>query len=274
MLPQKKLPYLNLGCSIKIHPEWVNIDMVSNHPDVEAHNLLKGIPRESNTFEVVYHCQVVEHIPYEDALSFMQECFRVLKPNGIIRVVTPDLEGIVREYLRLLEKNLQGPDEFHDECYDWMMIEMYDQVVRRKPGGRLSDFLRRDHIPNEDYVLSRLGKVGYDIRNYYFNEKNRKKRVSWKKVIRNLPITLWTRIRDGFQSSSTKLGKFRSGGEIHEWMYDRFSLGRLMQEAGFVQPAVVSPHASEIPDWPRFELDVKKGNVLDPSSLFMEARKP
>ena len=100
-----KLNYLNLGCGKRYHKDWVNVDMYSDTPDVMAYNLLKGIPFSDNHFEVVYHAQVLEHSPKDDAPGFIKECFRVLKPGGVIRIVVPDLEGIVTEYLKYLKVN-------------------------------------------------------------------------------------------------------------------------------------------------------------------------
>ncbi len=57
------------------------------------------------------------------------------------------------------------------------------------------------------------------------------------------------------------------------WMYDRFSLSRLLQSTGFQSIRVVCPHESSIPAWADYELDVRDGIVCDPSSLFMEALK-
>jgi hypothetical protein len=38
---------------------------------------------------------------------------------------------------------------------------------------------------------------------------------------------------DIFSSQEQKIGSFRLGGEIHMWMYDRFSHSRLLREVGF-----------------------------------------
>src|SRR4030042_5055094 len=94
------LPYINLGGGNKYHNEWVNVDLFSSSPFVRSWDLKKGIPYDDNTFEVVYHSQVIEHYEREDARRFIGECYRVLQPNGIIRIVTPDLEDIASTYLR------------------------------------------------------------------------------------------------------------------------------------------------------------------------------
>lgn len=49
------------------------------------------LPYKSDTFDVVYSKSVIEHML--DPLSFVTESFRVLKPGGIILILTPDWEA-------------------------------------------------------------------------------------------------------------------------------------------------------------------------------------
>jgi predicted SAM-dependent methyltransferase len=67
------------------------------------HNLLKGIPFESQTFDVVYHSHFLEHLSMKDARFMVAECHRILKHGGMIRVVVPDLEYNAKLYLKCLE---------------------------------------------------------------------------------------------------------------------------------------------------------------------------
>ncbi|MCS7029371.1 MAG: methyltransferase domain-containing protein [Bacteroidia bacterium] len=87
--------------------------------------------------EVVYHSHVLEHFSKSDGKKFLQECYRVLKPNGIIRIDILDLERIVKEYLKNLELALQGNTQAQYK-YEWIMLEMYDQAVRARSGGDMA----------------------------------------------------------------------------------------------------------------------------------------
>lgn len=40
----------------------------------------------------------MEHLSREDGRKFLDECFRVLKPGGLIRIVVPDLKVIISAY--------------------------------------------------------------------------------------------------------------------------------------------------------------------------------
>ncbi|HWN87851.1 MAG TPA: methyltransferase domain-containing protein, partial [Chitinophagaceae bacterium] len=130
-----KLKYLNLACGTKIHNDWVNVDFSSSDPTVIKCNLLNGINFPDNSFSVIYHSQFIEHLPKEKAIDFMKECYRVLKPGGIMRVVTPDLENIARNYLRWLEQCITEPSEINEANYDWLMLEFFDQTIRNSYGG-------------------------------------------------------------------------------------------------------------------------------------------
>jgi predicted SAM-dependent methyltransferase len=70
--------------------------------------LLLPIPMFRHTISArVYYSHLLEHFPKHEAQGFTQECYRVLKPRGIIRVAVPDLERIARMYLQALERALQ-----------------------------------------------------------------------------------------------------------------------------------------------------------------------
>jgi SAM-dependent methyltransferase len=69
------------------------------------------------------------------------------------------------------------------------------------------------------------------------------------------------------------LGDARRRGETHQWMYDRVSLARLLEDSGFVDINVVSYDRSGIPDWQLTQLDtLPNGSPYKPGSLYMEAR--
>jgi predicted SAM-dependent methyltransferase len=273
------LKHLNVGCGNKFHKDWVNVDMVSNSPYVRSHDLLHGFPFDAGVFDVVYHSQVLEHFPKEKAPWFMSECLRVLKPGGMVRVVVPDLEDIATEYLRHLHQNLNGFGRLAEANYDWIMLEMYDQTVRNYPGGQMAEFLRQSGLVNEKYIVDRIGHVGRSIiassqdghtpvRSPSLGQKL--KRVTLGKLLGHG----LKRLRTRKHTEAEKLGAFRMGGEIHMWMYDRFSLSRLLRNTGFDEIKRMNPFESDIPEWSAFELDVRNGAVFDPTSLFMEARKP
>ena len=283
--------YLNLGCGKRYHADWVNMDIHPQGPGVISHDLTKGIPMEDHSCDVVYHSNLLEHLQPTEARHFIKECFRVLKAGGTLRVGVPDLEQICRMYLMKLESALSG-DIAGSADYEWMVIEMLDQMVREKSGGAMLDYLNRDHLPNEAFVFSRIGEEGRDLVRALRGSASRPQsetrsaRSFWKRGQRALSRVvsgccrgLANRIQRLFLGSSgwhsLVIGRFRQSGEVHHWMYDRYSLRNLMAEAGFADPTVRSATESRIPEWSTFNLDTfPDGTVIKPDSLFMEGIKP
>ena len=129
-----EIDYLNLGCGYRFNSQWTNVDFISTGKDVTAHDLTKGVPFANNTFKLVYHSHLLEHFPKTQAESFIRECYRVLKPQGVLRIVVPDLEQIARIYLTAVEKADSSPEWAAN--YEWILLELLDQMVRNKRGGR------------------------------------------------------------------------------------------------------------------------------------------
>ncbi len=167
--------YLNLGCGMRYHPAWTNVDMVANHQDIIEHNLLENIPFTENHFEVVYHSHVLEHFNKADGERFIKECFRVLKRGGIFRIAVPNLEQIARLYLSNLEKALEGDLEA-EHNYNWMLLEMYDQTVRNHSGGEMAAYFFQETIPNENFVFERIGEEGRNIRKHVLESRNKEQK--------------------------------------------------------------------------------------------------
>ena len=56
-------------------------------------------PFEDESFEAVYSEHMFEHILPMDGSSFLKEMYRVIKPGGVLRVTTPDLEKYLNGYV-------------------------------------------------------------------------------------------------------------------------------------------------------------------------------
>ena len=266
---------VNLGCGRRYHPAWINIDLAAAGPGVIEHNLLEGIPQPDASVDVLYHAHVVEHFKKEPAETFLEECFRVLKPGGLLRVAVPDLEPICRNYLSTLQAAAAG-DLSAEHDYDWCMLELLDQLLRDRPGGEIAQYLKQETLPNEAFVFSRTGDEARELRELLTRPKP-------STAKRPPPMTLRAKLKDRIRNlvlsaddwEALRIGHFRQCGAIHQWMYDRFSLGRLLCQCGFVEPVVCSALESGIPDWAEEHLDSNdEGRPYKPDSLYMEARRP
>jgi SAM-dependent methyltransferase len=119
---------VNLGCGPNAPAGWLNVDgswnaWLSNHSHLRkaltivgvigknssgaqwnvrplVHDLTKPLPFEDNTVSAVYGAHVLEHLYLADAQRLLSECKRVLRLDGVIRLVVPDLCFMVASYLK------------------------------------------------------------------------------------------------------------------------------------------------------------------------------
>lgn len=208
---------LNVACGSKTHHEWNNIDFSPiiffvHHPKISSLlnklgllstdryarilkidpkiiklDLRKGLPFESNTFDVIYHSHFLEHLDEELAFFLLQECYRCLKKSGIIRVVVPDLKCQVENYVRTYdelskarnsEENLNNLEKelnshkvsIHNLLYQLVIKEPY-ALQNQKPFLRFIEQIFRGDASKagelhrwmyDQYTLtSYLNKVGF-----------------------------------------------------------------------------------------------------------------
>ena len=59
----------------------------------------KVIPLPDNSVQALYSSHMIEHLDREEAHLFLKEAYRVLRPNGIIRIVVPDLAKLINSYM-------------------------------------------------------------------------------------------------------------------------------------------------------------------------------
>lgn len=88
---------LHLGSGAVPKEGWVNIDLLGDPVDL-AWNLARGIPFSDGSADAIFHEHLFEHIPLRAGLTLMDECFRVLRPGGILRVGVPDAGELLRSY--------------------------------------------------------------------------------------------------------------------------------------------------------------------------------
>lgn len=81
--PMKRL---NLGAGGNILKDWENHDS-----DVD---ITKPLPWVFDTIDMIAIEHCVEHVSCPDGFRFFEECHRILKPDGVLRVCVPHLDRI------------------------------------------------------------------------------------------------------------------------------------------------------------------------------------
>jgi SAM-dependent methyltransferase len=128
---------VNLGSGTNTIEGWINIDKswniyLSKFPTVKRilyklgvipegafqadwkgknvirHDVKKGLPFEDESVNFIYCSHLLEHLTRDDAKKVCQEAYRVLKKDGIFRVVVPDLKLLAEKYVESDRKFFGG----------------------------------------------------------------------------------------------------------------------------------------------------------------------
>lgn len=275
-----KSVYINLGCgpSYVDNINWINIDYESSSKSVQKANLLQKLPLNQETADLVYSSHFLEHIPKSKVIFFLQECFRILKPGGIIRLVLPDLEEMANNYLLYRKKKEHIKANF-------LVLEIIDQCVRNTSGGELGKLYKKISNQNNqdkqmiDFIYKRTGE-NLDNKKFDINNVNK---TLLEKLIYFLSAILRRiekyRIKacllflpKAFRDQNVSLASI---GELHHWLWDFYTLKKALESAGFVEIKRVTAQTSQIKDFPFFPLDVdnNKNPRKGLQSMYIEATK-
>jgi hypothetical protein len=267
---------LNFGCGARHARGWTNIDFHGDGIHVKRVNLLAGFPFPDSSFDAVYSSHVLEHFTPQQGAFLVQESWRVLKPGGTLRTVVPDLEASCREYLRILA--MKDSDSEKARFYNWVKIELLDQLVRTSSGGEMGPFIRSVANGGDqtmiEYVRSR---VGSDLSQSTPTEgvMNRLGRITPGKVLTKLTylhLELVKRLVPNTLRPMVWSGT--SIGEKHRWMYDRFGLTLLLEGFGFADIRFLAFDESNIPGFFEDRLDSNPdGSSYKNVSIYCEATK-
>ena len=109
-----KFPLLrNLMIKIKLLPSNYAISW----PKIRLHDLRKRLPMNDNSVDFIYCSHVMEHFEKYETEALLRECKRVLKKNGKVRIVLPDLKKMVVSY--------KGADNFCREFFGFDKDKKY-----------------------------------------------------------------------------------------------------------------------------------------------------
>ena len=123
--PERELK-LHLGCGSTVVPGWENIDkspsivlarvpalrralaifrVLTPHQanavfpsGIVRADVRRGLPYEDATVRYIYSSHMIEHMARWQGLALVKECRRVLTPDGVLRLATPDLAQVVDAY--------------------------------------------------------------------------------------------------------------------------------------------------------------------------------
>jgi len=137
------------------------------------HNLEYGIPMADESVDFAYSSHFLEHLTRADTLRLIDEVYRVLKQNGLLRIIVPDLAFAVSLYSkgereRMLDKYFfvdSGDSYFarHKYMYDFDSLKNilenagFKDVVRcGYRHGKMPDLNVLDNRPEDSLFVEAI----------------------------------------------------------------------------------------------------------------------
>lgn len=116
----------------------------------------RRLPFVSESVDKIYCSHFLEHIPPDKGKHLLNECYRVLKKDGIMRLVVPDLfwhaERYVRESIRIHKDSQLSDDR---SVHDKFLESVYGAYLSNKRYGANHCYMY--DLPTLVSVLKKIG---------------------------------------------------------------------------------------------------------------------
>lgn len=91
--------------------ENINMVLFCKNNKIKFGNATK-LKFAENSVDVIYTSHVLEHITRDEVMSFVKQAHLILKPGGVLRIVLPDMNILINDYIkdgnmdRLIDRSL------------------------------------------------------------------------------------------------------------------------------------------------------------------------
>lgn len=212
---------LNIGSYInQYHYGWQNIDILDltqfaqhNGYTFRQLDVTKGLSYNENSVDIIVSSHFIEHITREEGLSFLKECYRVMKPGSIIRLTVPDTELLINKYATNdisqykhinvgVEKSTDNADSLfelllsgHKTIYD------YDSLSKLLSKAGFVDITRKDFNKSSSKTIESQTIDMYPSLSLYIEAK--KPQISFSDIINPDKIIVVGKKESGMTGLST-----------------------------------------------------------------------
>lgn len=155
-LSHEPVPRLHIGCGGNPLRGWLNTDLDPGRDQIYL-DATRAFPFADAVFDYVYSEHMIEHVSWREGRTMLRECHRVLKPRGVIRLVTPDLRRLVHL--------LTGPLTALDEQYLDYSVSTYGLPNGPNRAAHVVNHFMRawghQHIYDEPSLREQLVAAGF-----------------------------------------------------------------------------------------------------------------
>lgn len=92
--------FLHLGCGDIRLDGFINVDYLKTKATDIVADVTKLECFEDSSARLIYACQVLEHFSHDEVPKILRRWYQVLAPGGMLRISVPDLDKIVKIYMK------------------------------------------------------------------------------------------------------------------------------------------------------------------------------
>lgn len=133
---------LHLGCGPRYIPGFVHVDAQFS-PHVNIVCLVERLPIKNSNVSLIYASHILEHFGRFEYRAVLQEWFRVLEPNGILRLSVPDFAACAAIY------------------YESGLVDGLSGLVGLIVGGQRDGYDYHKMIFDENFLRRELLNIGF-----------------------------------------------------------------------------------------------------------------
>jgi predicted SAM-dependent methyltransferase len=89
---------VNVGCGKQPFFGWTNLDLNLDSAADFIWDITDGLPFHDDSCSFIYSEHFLEHLPVQDGVRFLAECYRSLKRGGVARIAMPSAQELLRHY--------------------------------------------------------------------------------------------------------------------------------------------------------------------------------
>lgn len=154
---------------MKPSEHWVTVDIDPKRGDVvqDFHDF-ERFPFNEETVDAIYASHTFEHISVYRIGRVVAECYRVLRPGGVLRIVVPNPEESIRQYLAgnldfpLFKKRRDRAKRMYGEDLTLFECMKEDFVSRNGQVTLLGEKLAHQNAWDFDAMRAQLTRGGFD----------------------------------------------------------------------------------------------------------------
>ena len=196
---------LHLGCGLNTPEGWINLDgswnaWLAKHSilrrlfkvfhlvpstqidiawsrDILVYDVRKKLPFDDNSLDAIYASHFLEHLYLTEAQKLLCDCYRILRPGGVIRMVVPDLRVIVLEYMGGMTPSevsqtriLRSADQLNNRLLLRSQNPPAGNILYRVYDG-MKDFHSHKWMYDADSLVAHLEAAGFqDVKEMAYRE--------------------------------------------------------------------------------------------------------